>query len=286
MLPSVKGFMIALTVEALIMGAYVASFLLCLRWLVFSDKGGTLRKGINWPLLTIAIVLFALTATAFIIFLSSTVSFISKGRSINNLYTTFIGEFIALLLPIITDGVLVFRCWIVYNRSWRVALLPFLLLLYNISSLFVLTRWNFGILLVMTESVTIQVEGITASYYASTTIINIYATSAIIFQIWRNSISRRRTRFAVRVIAESGLLYTLTSIATCCGVFFGSSHWLVLVIGINFHTAGVAYNLIMIRVAQNRAQPEAELPTFIGNSTIERAMQTVPHHNSETVDSS
>jgi hypothetical protein len=59
--------------------------------------------------------------------------------------------------------------------------------------------------------------------------------AAIIFQIWRNSISRRRARFAVRVIAESGLLYTLTSIATCCGVFFGSSHWLVLVIGIVCH---------------------------------------------------
>ena len=36
--------------------------------------------------------------------------------------------------------------------------------------------------------------------------------AAIIFRIWKNSLTRR-TRFAIRVIAESGVLYTLTSIA-------------------------------------------------------------------------
>ncbi len=40
--------------------------------------------------------------------------------------------------------------------------------------------------------------------------------AAIIFRIWRNSLSRRFARFAIRVIAESGLLYTLTSIAAFC----------------------------------------------------------------------
>ena len=88
---SLKGFVIALTAQALVMGVYVASFLLCLRWLVLSDKGRTLRKGINWSLLIITIVLFALSATAFVIFFSSILPFLSKGRSIANLYTTFVG---------------------------------------------------------------------------------------------------------------------------------------------------------------------------------------------------
>ena len=51
--------------------------------------------------------------------------------------------------------------------------------------------------------------------------------AAIILQIWRNSLSRRHTRFVVRVIADSGLLYTLTSIATCNAVYL-SPHWLML----------------------------------------------------------
>ena len=51
----------------------------------------------------------------------------------------------------------------------------------------------------------------------------------------------------------------------------------------NFRTAGIAFNLILIRVAQNRACAEPELPTFIGDSTIERAIRAAPHYNSETV---
>ncbi len=43
--------------------------------------------------------------------------------------------------------------------------------------------------------------------------------AAITFRIWRNSLSRRFARFSIRVIAESGLLYTLTSIAAFCMVF-------------------------------------------------------------------
>src|SRR6266576_1949986 len=89
--PSVQGFIIAVTALSVVMGVYIASFLLCLRWLVFADKGGTLRKGINWILLIITIVIFDLSATAYLIFLSSTVSKISKGRSIDNLNTTFVG---------------------------------------------------------------------------------------------------------------------------------------------------------------------------------------------------
>jgi hypothetical protein len=46
--------------------------------------------------------------------------------------------------------------------------------------------------------------------------------AAIIFQIWRNSLSRRFARFAIRVIAESGLLYTLASIPAFFIVILGS----------------------------------------------------------------
>ena len=38
--------------------------------------------------------------------------------------------------------------------------------------------------------------------------------AAIIFRIWRNTLSRSFCRFAIRVVAESGLLYTLTKIVT------------------------------------------------------------------------
>lgn len=42
---------VAVTVQAFVTGAYLASFLLCLRWHIFSDDGQSLRKGINRPFL-------------------------------------------------------------------------------------------------------------------------------------------------------------------------------------------------------------------------------------------
>jgi hypothetical protein len=86
----VKIFLIALTTQALVTGTYFASFLLCLRWFVFSDDGGTIRKGIKWHLLIITIILFAFSLGEFGIFLHLTV-LISNGCSIGELYMTFIG---------------------------------------------------------------------------------------------------------------------------------------------------------------------------------------------------
>ena len=39
---------------------------------------------------------------------------------------------------------------------------------------------------------------------------------AIILKIWRKSFPQSLTRFSIRIIAESGLLYTLTSITAFC----------------------------------------------------------------------
>jgi hypothetical protein len=113
--------------------------------------------------------------------------------------------------------------------------------------------------------------------------------AAIILQILRNSFSRR-FHFAIRVIAESGLLYTLTSISTLSAVLLCPDNWFAITSAIvcrkelnaagglshpctqSFPTSGIAFNLILIRVAQNRASSEPELPTLIGDSTIERAI--------------
>ncbi|KAF8342373.1 hypothetical protein F5887DRAFT_1076172 [Amanita rubescens] len=118
-----------------------------------------------------------------------------------------------------------------------------------------------------------------ASYFTATITINIYATSAITLRIWRNSLSRRFAHFAIRVIAESGLLYTITSIVNVCTLFPSPNIGFTTASGISFPVAGIAFNLILIRVAQNRANPEPEVPTFIGDSTIQRAIPAVPRHN-------
>ncbi|KAF8330649.1 hypothetical protein F5887DRAFT_78146 [Amanita rubescens] len=284
MLSFVEIHIIAMASQALLTGVYFASFLLCLRWLIFSDDGEALRKPIHRPYLIITIFLFTCSVIGFSISLQATL-LVFEGRSGKSYYTTVVIWFIKLLTPIITDSVLIFRCWMVYNRSWRIAALPLVLSLYNISSLLVMTvYWSVTISGAASKCLLYPQRGILESYYGSTTIINIYATSAIILQIRKNCLSRSFSRFAIRLITESGLLYTLTSIAAFFTLLFSPTDILLLTSAINFPVAGIAYNLILIRVAENRAKPEpSELPTFIGESTIERAIPSVPRNQSETV---
>src|SRR6266576_1749857 len=65
MLSSIDAWIIAITLQALLTGVYFASFLLCLRWFIFSDDGGTLRnsKTVHWPFLIITLILFAFLVT-------------------------------------------------------------------------------------------------------------------------------------------------------------------------------------------------------------------------------
>jgi len=63
MLSVIKAFTIATTLQALLTGVYFTSFLVCLRWLIFSDNGGTLRKPIHLPFLIITTILFAFSVT-------------------------------------------------------------------------------------------------------------------------------------------------------------------------------------------------------------------------------
>lgn len=76
---------IVTSTQGLLTGVYFASFLMCIRWLAFSDDGGEVRKGINWPLLTATIVLFGFTVTDLGFSLQQTL-LASEGLS-NEVYT-------------------------------------------------------------------------------------------------------------------------------------------------------------------------------------------------------
>lgn len=55
---------IATTVQAVLTGAYFATFLLCLRWQIFPDKpdyASNTSKNLKWSMLIVSIIVFALS---------------------------------------------------------------------------------------------------------------------------------------------------------------------------------------------------------------------------------
>ena len=59
MLSDIKGSTISIIVQAVLSGAYFATFLLCLRWQIYSDDGLAMRKNIKWCMVAVTIVIFA-----------------------------------------------------------------------------------------------------------------------------------------------------------------------------------------------------------------------------------
>ena len=74
----------------------------------------------------------------------------------------------------------IFRCWTVYNRSWRIAFIPFLLLLYNISIFLVKSCWD--TIYELTGNIpanpmyVLGEDKLLGSLYAANIVINIYTT--------------------------------------------------------------------------------------------------------------
>ena len=196
---------VAITVQAFVTGACFASFFLSLRWLIFSDDGQNLRKRIDWSFLIITIILFAFTLINFTISLQNI--FIQDGPSANlmvlvneilvtwpfnhdhrgielssEFYTIFdtnynwwrlglwINKANSLIFMTLHQ---IFRCWMVYNRSWRIIILPLLLLLYNIS-LFIIILADVNVLFHI--DIQFLAYALFPSYYGSTIVINMYAT--------------------------------------------------------------------------------------------------------------
>jgi len=250
--------------KAFLWGIYLVSFFVCLRWLVLSDDGMSLRKRFNRPMLIITIILFVFSSIDFALCMYSTVF---QGAYI---WLSDITGFLEVLTCIIIDSVMILRCWLIYNKSWRIAAFPLLLLLYNVSCLPLLTYWSCGSTTPKTES---DCSDIRVAFFTSSVMLTIYATAAIIWKILKHSISLRRFHFVIRVIVESGSLYTLTSIATFFVLFRRDREPFHMVAAIGFPIACIAYNLILIRVAQNRVEPEDHIPSFIDGSAIEHSDQ-------------
>ncbi len=62
MLSCAEAAIVAMTLQAILTGVQFTTFLLCLRWQIYSDDGWSIRKNIQWPMfiITFLIMVFSL----------------------------------------------------------------------------------------------------------------------------------------------------------------------------------------------------------------------------------
>jgi len=274
MLSDGEAATIAVTVQALLTGAQLVTFISSLLLHIFPEDGSSIRKRIPWLIITILVMAFAIVDLAGTL-QSRLLGLEGTGQlPASVIVITYAAK---TSMAVALDGVLIYRCWVVYGKRWQIAILPLLLLLYNFLCIFVVIYLTAASgpeikVIPFTEIYNNpQINGIEAAFVVATIVINVYATSAIIYRIFTDSMPGRNSRlkptfiFAIRVVAESGLIYTIASIALVCAIFVsnaGTPFPLLLTAAIFTPIAGIAYNIIWIRVsAQRRAQRLSNLET-------------------------
>jgi len=185
-----------------------------------------------------------------------------------------------LLQTTIADVMLVYRCWVVYGRSWLAISLPLLLVLGNMAVtgvvLFLEVTLNQNALLNISK-----LKPFGAAFWALTIVINVITTGLIVARIWKINNGHKdfrnqseaqsrgprpvnKLQHVMRTVIESGLLYTGTSLITFI-TYVTNNIAVYVTTDVEVQVIGIAFNLIIIRAAQASGGEHYNASTEVGS---------------------
>ncbi|EJU05396.1 hypothetical protein DACRYDRAFT_113528 [Dacryopinax primogenitus] len=221
---------------------------------VLFRRGDTQRA--NWILASAAIIMFVLTTThlGFSFSRIQDIFIWSPANALNlNEWKELCRTTLTCVYMGIADTLLIWRCWIVWNRRLRVVALPIALLLTCIAMIALLLRAMY--------SSTQSAEGIFALSLAPwiiavlvlTLVQNLLVTCLIVLRLWRmDSVVNKRTgskpfQPVIAIVLESGILYSVTLFIWLLTYSTHSNSAYIMVDCIN-PMIGITYCLLVIRV--------------------------------------
>ncbi|KDR66675.1 hypothetical protein GALMADRAFT_147729 [Galerina marginata CBS 339.88] len=281
---------------------FLITFVKCLRALLLDEWRTDFqpRSAINWSMVAVSVSFFVFgtldvvlgfyhNIKAFILYtgpggsdgeFTKLSDWVNVMKGVNLLMQTLIG-----------DGVLIYRLWVVYSRSWKVIALPILLWL---STGALAGRILFGEITTATGTVrNSNIKEFTIPLWICTIVLNITATSFLVYRIIRvdrensqngvlsfgSNVSppharkkRSRLQRIIFIIVESGLMYTFITFIT---VIVSNSNARYITSDVEVQVVGIAFNLIIIRVADRGASDKSLYTTgleFGTQSTARRPM--------------
>ncbi|KAM6492264.1 hypothetical protein JOM56_011988 [Amanita muscaria] len=281
-------------VTAMLFGLYLASFAHCVRWLLFEDEGWRVRKKVNRSLVATTLVIFFLSTVSFsetaaglerrpIPFSGTHVPAYFWAVTILDSVTA-----IHLSILIIIDGVLIHRCWIVFSKNRFIICFPLALWCSSLICAIISLYCDISFALYITDPAITKEFMVKTPYVVMdllifcvcNIVVNIYTTSALVYKIWRAAKNIAGTNHLLyrtcRILTESGILYTLPSVLYLACLIksriiesndplqaptVDSIVLLDLVLSIerplSTFMPGIAFNLITIRVGEQRARGQA-----------------------------
>ncbi|KAJ7625663.1 hypothetical protein FB45DRAFT_1060327 [Roridomyces roridus] len=297
-----------LFLESVFYGIYLVTCGFCIPALfVHEDRLKRLRD-LNWPMVLVGFFMFSIATVDVVLqFYRNLHTF-----RISNTQLEALEDFTAIGNPInfvksatvnfqttIADGMLVYRCWVIYSRSWLTISLPLLLVLANVAIVGVLLYLEFTLRTTHALVNVKQLKPFGAAFWAITIVINVLTTTLIVVRIWRIHRNTKDFRYqgthptprrlntlqhVIRIIVESGLLYTGTSLVAFI-TYLTNGVAVAVTTDLLVQIIGISFNLIIIRAAQRvdqessvTSQSRSEFPLrFMGTpaNTFERPVQHI-----------
>lgn len=264
-----KGELIALFGESIFYGAHVITCGLCLRELLLSrDMKWKFPGSIHWTMLSGALFLIFLSTFHLALGLRYNLNAIKVYLGIPgaNLaffdlayWETIMQSVIYVTETILADALLIYRAHIVWDKSWRIVVLP-LLLWFATTAIGCTTLWMVASTQhVVPSEAQRRLEHWMDGFLSITFTVNILCTSLIVHKIWRvntqvasSALHPARLTHIVRVVIDSGLIYTACIIALF-GSTLANSATQFLFSSVLVQVIGIAFNLIIIRVRRGTA---------------------------------
>ncbi|KAF5352619.1 hypothetical protein D9756_006195 [Leucocoprinus leucothites] len=269
----------AIFTSAFMGGLYITSVAFCYRWLFFADEGWKLRKGVNWMIVIATSIIFLLNVADLVIFLRQIMGMVKllednpEADYMMAPWDEIIRCTSANITALIADCTLIYRCWLVYERqSLAVIAFPVILWLGGLSC--TVLEVYFKIAHTQNPEIGAQVwRGVNESigpglalipFLALTAILNCYSTYMLMRRI--NAVAREgesptasHFRYIAWIFAESGVLYLSITVAQLAAWFTPNNIAIEIITTINVPMTGIAFNLIVIRSAQLRAEQRGPL---------------------------
>ncbi|KAJ7586866.1 hypothetical protein C8J56DRAFT_943091 [Mycena floridula] len=252
-------------IQSILHGLYLASCVPTVRCLLWNGRSKLPRSlsTINWPLLLATVTIFITTNLSLSLGIYRSIQAILMATDPNSASKN-VSNWVNVIK--------IYRCWVVYYRRYRIIVFPVLVWIAD-SACAIVLLWLQATVSAESLVNNNQLEPILKAYMALSIPVNVFATFMIVFRIWsidrenakfRNSTRQTTLQGVIRIIVESGLLYTAAAIACFVCYFLGTN---VFYVGTSVQVSTIelviAMNLILIR-AQNQASTEE----FTAPSTI------------------
>ncbi|KXN92330.1 hypothetical protein AN958_08561 [Leucoagaricus sp. SymC.cos] len=256
-------------------GIYFATLLICLRWLLFGDQGWKFKKTIRWGILVVTFLIFASNVVYLAMSLHGTMQTAAHPADPSFHTPGWIGIVACTAANcnvLLADMVLIYRCWLIYERQYYTIAVPIFLwfaaFVCTVLQIYLQTEHlsnpKIGPYTWASVNMTWGPGIVLLPFWISTVVLNAYSAAVLIRRIYRAAedfhphSSAKHLHFLIRVIAESGLLYLSVTLAHLL-IWFGKSDMAINMIGIlNAPIVGIAFNWFLIRLERNKAKITAE----------------------------